>query len=121
MLGAMSSRKESLWYAYLDVCWPCPVSIFYSIYRACTQVSFNNKMFDGPVSALTVAGVGVKSDKVGAALGASVTTSIDMMCMHVACASPSSLLSFLFSHSLSFLFTDFCLSRAENCGYFKER
>lgn len=28
------------------------------------QVSFNTKLFDGPVSALTVAGVGVKKDKV---------------------------------------------------------
>mmetsp|Transcript_15697 Transcript_15697/g.26168 ORF Transcript_15697/g.26168 Transcript_15697/m.26168 type:complete len:743 (-) Transcript_15697:124-2352(-) len=32
-------------------------------------VSFNNKMFDGPVSALTVAGIGVKKDKIFACQG----------------------------------------------------
>jgi hypothetical protein len=32
------------------------------------QVSFNNKMFDGPVSALTIAGIGVKKDKVSTVL-----------------------------------------------------
>lgn len=72
------------------------------IMTLCCQVSFNNKMFDGPVSALTVAGVGVKKDKVFMELNALYLSRHLIYLYYVVCV-------------------DFCLPRTEDNWNIKER